>query len=152
MNKTKIKRLVRAICPDIKITFNPCTGNYFCSRYNKINIDLGCFRYSDGGFLYHIEKSHNYKYVNKISIIVWSILHEIGHYETEGLEYDEDYDEYIRDYCATIPISEAEKDPELAKIYFDLPKEWEATEWAIDFVESHPLLINELTKATSYEK
>jgi hypothetical protein len=76
-------------------------------------------------------------------IFLLSLLHELGHHETED-DYDLDYqlDEYDR-LCATMSLVrelDADNVDAIAKIaleYFQLPWEQAATEWALNYMRDN---------------
>lgn len=119
----------KIVCSEIKIRFSN-NGNYFDNDSNCIYLDPN---EQDCGFLRHLSERHFCSFANDYPLIMWSILHEIGHYHT--LDFCED-DFEMRMYLS---LCDAEN-IEIQNLYFDLETEWEATEWAIEFIEQHPTL------------
>lgn len=75
-----------------------------------------------------------YTDADRYSLALWTLLHEIGHYNT--VDYAED-DLIARAICGLASREEALKDLKLQDIYFNIENEWEATEWAIEWINSH---------------
>jgi len=147
MNKRKIRRIVRSIAPELRVTFKKGNGNWYDEDEHKVNFDFeDVSPDTDGGFLYHLEHSHECGEVLTVPFSVWTLLHEIGHYFTLDFVRRTEQTEFIKIVCSIYSREEAQANPELAKMYFDLPEEWHATEWAIDFVQSHCLLARLLEK------
>lgn len=93
---------------------------------------------TDEWFNEFVEKTFNYTVTNTFII---SVLHEIGHAETENFITDEIYNKCI---IEKIKINKAlETENNLKKIkalefkYFDLPDEYEATAWAVEYAREH---------------
>lgn len=83
------------------------------------------------------------------NIFIISLLHEVGHYMTDD-EFDEIDDLYLwnakQDNLAKLNATHDEKELKaLEYIYFRLPDEYAATEWAVDFYESHPQWVAKMT-------
>ncbi len=70
-----------------------------------------------------------------------SLFHEIGHYMTFDDLGEEDF-AYSCDVKALLGTTDDD-----AKIYFRLPIEIAATNWAIDYINEHPTEISKLEKA-----
>lgn len=119
--------------PKIKVRF--ChDGNSYDSYEEAIYLDLDDTE--DFGFLRHLEEKHGFSGARLYSLNVWSILHEIGHYNTLDYCEENSYDELLaRGMCGLIAKSEVTE--EVENIYFGIESEWEATEWAIIYVMEH---------------
>lgn len=147
MNKRKIRRIVRSIAPELRVTFKKGYGSWYDVDEYKINYDPeDVSPDTDGGFLYHLGHSHKCGEVLTVPFSVWTLLHEIGHYFTFDFSKRNEHTEFIKLICSMHSREEAQENPELAKMYFNLPEEWEATEWAVDFVRSSPLLTSLLER------
>jgi hypothetical protein len=91
--------------------------NYFMSNFNRMAPDLVCDEF------------------------LASLLHEVGHHMTGDLfdESDEYYSYDVRDSIAkcleTEPTEEVIAD--LYRQYFELPDEYEATAWAIEYMREN---------------
>lgn len=135
MRKKKIVReFINSICPEMRVRFKR-NSNYYESSNNTIYIDLKDT--NDGGFMRHLRAVHDYDYAYCFSLLMWTILHELGHYFTQDKYEDSDEDLVTREVCALVPREVSDADPKIQDIYFNLKTEWVATEWAIEFVKSH---------------
>lgn len=145
MNKRKIRRVVRTIAPEIKMTFNRGKTIYYDYVRDKINIDFDEMQ-DDGGFMRHLNTDHAVplEFCQKYSLAAWSILHELGHYFCDDDEEESQVDELTRLMCALIPRETATVEEQ--DLYFNLPHEWNATEWAIEFATEHETLMEYLEK------
>lgn len=153
MNKRKVRRIVRSIAPELRVFFKKGVGSWYDEDIDKINYDSeDVSPDTDGGFLYHLEHSHKCGEVLTVPFSVWTLLHEIGHYFTLDFVERTEQTEFIKVVCAMFPRGVAQNNPGIAKMYFDLPEEWEATEWAIDFVQTHPSLVQLLEKYLTPDK
>ena len=92
----------------------------------------------DFGFMRHLREVHGYDNA-EISPMLWTILHEVGHAETEEDYSDREYEKSlkVKMNLACLPLEQVHTDPELQDLYFNTIEEWLATEWAIDYVKSH---------------
>ena len=63
----------------------------------------------------------------KADIFLWSLLHEIGHHETEDDFTEEEEEEYREIASSNISAEE----------YYNLPIEYAATDWAGEYMETH---------------
>ena len=95
-----------------------------------------CKDATDKSFIDHIINSHKFSRANEISPLIWTALHEIGHIKTD--DFVEDNPE-MRATLETLYEFGADIN-KLNKMWYELPDEWEATEWAINFVKNHFLL------------
>ena len=98
----------------------------------------------DCGFLRHLREVHGFTDCDKYSLLLWTLLHEIGHHFT--IDYCEEDEMETRMLCAMCSKEEAEKSTHIQDLYFNLESEWEATEWAIEFVSTNPILCETLSK------
>ncbi len=116
MNYPIINAFVKIVCPEATLIFTKCQPN----NYDFINdrIYFNPFDKNDCGFLDHIYKNHHCRFCYQFSLNLWTILHEIGHCKTNDIiDFDEEDEQNIN--------------------YFDRDDEWQATEWAINFVKNH---------------
>lgn len=102
----------------------------------------------DFGFMRHLENVHGFKPARQFSEMVWTLLHEIGHYETQDDYDDEEYEQglNIKLNLACLPPKGLRDDEKLQDKYFNIVEEWVATEWAIDFVKHHKKLCKKWSK------
>ena len=124
------KFVVKLLAPELNVEFSEKDQTHFNEQLNLIVI--GKDFNSDGEeFLAHIERAHFYEKVGSFSLRFWTLLHEIGHYMTCSISEDEI--ESYTDYMLYHINSEN-------KTYFDKPREWLATDWAVGYVVAHPVL------------
>lgn len=99
------------------------------------------------GFMRHLREVHKAKWCDKYDYRLWGLLHEIGHAETfdDIPETGDEDDLATRVACSMMSLEEVAKSEKLQDLYFNLPTEWEATEWAAEWAESHPDIMAELT-------
>lgn len=127
MFKTYIENFIKAIDEELNVTFINEDGWNFATGTNTVNVAINDTE--DCGFIRHLTEIHKCKFANKFSLTLWSILHEIGHYETEDfVDFDEEMDDRIMLYLTEDTVKTNKK---IQDKYFNLPSEWEATEWAI---------------------
>ena len=69
------------------------------------------------------------------NLILWSLLHEYGHYMDDLSTWNDETDQMLRLMTKALPNSD---DKVLA--YFHLPSEMVATQWAAEFIERFPEL------------
>lgn len=142
MREIIAKLFAKSISPKIKL--NPYAGSSaFLTGTNNINITLKeDDPEGEKAFLQHIALTHKCHFVNEISPLAWTILHEIGHYFTDDYLTDEDREadyEYRKLLSlGIIPDDYSRPDDSIDEAYFNLPAEWEATEWAINYIKKHP--------------
>ena len=82
----------------------------------------------------HIGKSFN--------LILWSLLHEYGHYQDTMETYFSEEDEFFRELMLMLP-----EGTDRVMAYFNLPSEKVATQWAAEFIEDNKekcLIANEI--------
>lgn len=72
----------------------------------------------------------------KADVFLWSFFHELGHHETED-DFEQNEWDYYRD-CIEREISDEE--------YFNLPQEYEATQWAGEYMMENAAVVDELWK------
>lgn len=95
----------------------------------------------DMGFMRHLLTYHcnpqERKWAVKIDEILWSLLHEIGHEMTMDFVEEDEKDETTRALCAMTSLEEVKGNIPLQDLYFNLPLEWEATDWAVCWAATH---------------
>ncbi len=124
------KFIVKLLAPELEVEFSEKDQTHFNERLNLIVI--GKDFNSDGEeFLAHIKRAHFYENVESFSLCFWTLLHEVGHYMTCSISESEV--ESYPDYTLSQITFED-------KTYFDKPREWLATEWAVGYVIAHPVL------------
>lgn len=133
----------KLVCPKLKYHYNPKFDACYSIRTTEIFMGDDAW-IDDMGFLRHLREVHGCKEWNFVGVSTWALLHEIGHYHT--IDYTED-DLATRALCAMVPAATARKSIKIQDMYFGIETEWEATEWAIDWVHKHPCfsrLVNRL--------
>lgn len=127
---TKIicKAITKIHAPEISLKFTD-EGSTYNAAESIINLDL--HEEEDSKAFLEDLKANHYFDGSHFCMPLWSLLHELGHYNNDDtLDEDElDYDEYFRYLIATNMI-----EPEN---YYKLPKEFEATEWAVSEIRKH---------------
>ena len=142
MKKFIIWLFIKSIVPEIKVIFTD-DGSSFEWSTNTVYLDLN---ENCDGFMRHLKAKHHVIDYYRINKIVWQILHEIGHYFTlDFVEEDED-EQTERAICTLIDKETAENNEKIQDMYFNLEKEWQATEWAKDYI------INHFTKCRFFSK
>lgn len=136
--------------------------NEFLEEFDAV-CDMGpdfCYWTSDSTIHYSLVVSdrHNTHFMNNFhrlapdvqcDVFLASFLHELGHHETLHL-IDEADEAYCRDYKEMLhqrldnekPTAEVEAD--IYQQYFDLPDEYEATAWAIEYMRENADKVKEL--------
>ena len=145
MKKFLIWLFIKSIVPKMKVVFTDEESSFEWSTdtiYLNLNENVD-------GFMRHLKKKHLSQYYQDnaafsmrlslydINKTVWQTLHEIGHYFTlDFVEEDED-EQTERAICALIDKDVAENSEAIQDMYFNLEKEWQATEWAIRYTDTH---------------
>ena len=130
------------------------TLSVFAEQFNCTvtpDIDFFCY-FAENRVTYALvtsEKSNN-AFMNRVrslypdinaDVFLWSFLHEIGHIET-GDEISEP--EWKR-------ISEIKSTELTHEVYFELPDEYLATEWAACYMRQHPEEISTFWTAVQHD-
>ena len=142
MKKFIIWLFIKSIVPERKIIFTD-DGSSFEWSTNTIYLDIN---ENCDGFMRHLHRAHFSNYESMFGFhlglydfkkTIWQILHEIGHYFTlDFVEEDED-EQTERAICTLIDKETAENNEKIQDMYFNLEKEWQATEWAVDYANCH---------------
>lgn len=103
----------------------------YYNRKNKITFALAVTDIHADTFINFIESIFPTVHAD---IFLWSLLHELGHHETEDDFEDEDEDYY---YAALKTIKTDEE-------YYNLPQEYAATIWAGEYMETHQVEVARL--------
>ena len=125
--------LVKSIAPEVHITRGK-NGSEFEWDTDTIYYDRKRNPF-DKCFTRHMREKHSFPSADKYSFRLWSILHELGHYYNDDVEEDE----WAKAFCAVVPKEAALIDDDIQNMYYDSPDEFAATEWAIEWVEEHPI-------------
>jgi hypothetical protein len=130
--------IVKSIAPEVDVVYEP--DSFTCFDHDLEAVVIGNdFQLDDRGFMRHIVETHDFAQAYDYSLAFWSILHELGHYFTgdDGWVDEEEANQYL--VCSLVP-SEIADDPKIQDLYFNIPSEYEATEWAIDWIKANPEL------------
>lgn len=132
INSILAKVLIKSINPKIKCYTND-EDNYYSPQDDSVHI---CpVEYYLPSFTEHLYNTHQCSYAYDFPQIYWSILHEVGHYYTDDA-YDED-DLLVR---LVYGLDAEEEESQLTdEDYYNLDSEYEATEWAMEYVQNHPI-------------
>lgn len=117
-----------------------------CFDWVDENVIIGYDFDEDGfapiAFTDHVYDCHGYADVYKFPPELFTVLHELGHYfsnDDEMIEVDWTMRALISVISAPDTLEEYKR---VAQNYFDLPTEWAATEWAIEYVKTHEKICN----------
>ena len=97
------------------------------------------------GFVRNLRERHYYA-AEGLNLKLITLLHEVGHIKTRDYTFESDNDNMNRTLCALTPKEVAMENIELQDLYYALPLEWEATEWAIDWLNRNRLKAKILNK------
>lgn len=133
----KIREFVKSVDENITVRFD--TTNYY--DYENDAVVYAPDDINDNGFLRHIYEYHKSAEGLDLSLLMWSILHEIGHYCTWKDEYENE-EEILERYCYQhFPCETFEQSKAMQDLYFGMESEWNATEWAIDYArKNYPIV------------
>lgn len=126
----------KVIAPRLKIRQD--NNEQTCYDCNEECLIIGNdFNKDEFGFMRHLREQHQCEYTDCFKLSLWTILHEIGHYKT--LDMIENDDLASRALCAIVDEEVARTNKTVQDMYFNIESEWEATEWAVSYIKSHPL-------------
>lgn len=148
MNSKLLLNFIRSFDKEIKAVYVPKIQPMFLA---EDTIFIGD-KFDNGAdyFIEHMVEAHEcpVELVNSLSVEMWSILHEVGHFFTW------DWEEWDEEQPARMVIESVTKKKALMSVesirrksqfrHFNLPLEWMATAWAIDYAVAH---LEELKKA-----
>ena len=134
-----IKIATKIIAPFVKVKIDKTDST--CFDFNNDTLIIGYdFNDDEYGFMRHLREVHGCKFANFFTHRFWAILHELGHYFTgEGIE-DEKETLEVRALCILIGDDIVKTNKGVQDMYFNLPSEFAATEWAINFIKTHKWL------------
>ena len=131
------KAVVKVVAPKLKVKFSKNLTTHY-SLIDDVLIIGKDFKSAGEDFLAHIKDAHCFEKVHIYSLAMWTLFHEIGHYKTKDVS-DEEVEE---DFFYGMALMNASN----PKSYFYLPREWCASEWAINFFTAHPCVSRLLNK------
>ena len=139
MKKIIIWLFIKSINSHLRVVFTDEESSFEWSTDTiYLNLNENC-----DGFMRHLKAKHLPQYFNyhlhlyEFNKIIWQILHEIGHYFTLDFIEENDDETFERAMCGLIDKNTAENNEKIQDIYFNLEKEWQATEWAIRYADKH---------------
>lgn len=125
----------KCIAPKVKFSFNDDDHSYYNTDLDSINVSIKDAEDSED-FLAHVRQYHDFHETQFVQPLVWVMLHEIGHYYTVVEDDDEDRLRTLLS-LAFDTIDKADR----RVLYYNLPNEWEATEWAINYIKKHRVFV-----------
>ncbi len=127
--------IVRAIDPELTVDQSDENSYEYADMLVRLNLRDD----EDFGFMRHLREVHLCVFADDYSPMLWTILHEVGHAQTEDDFGEDEYAEGLNTKMALacVPPAELRKNVVLQDRYFDTVEEWLATEWAIDYVREH---------------
>lgn len=125
-------RLIEKRLPVRVVEFGSESIYYDCN--SKVLVVGMYFDPNDYGFVRHVGSAHKFMDAEKYSYGLWHILHEVGHFEIEG-KYGNNLVErqYFKENAKLML-----RNTYLQNEFHNCRVEWEATEWAINWIKKHP--------------
>lgn len=134
--KIIVKTFVHIVARGVKAELSK---DFSCNPFEQIVYYPTDFsQVEDFGFNRHLSQAHNY--INIHSEYMFALLHEIGHALDAYDECDIESEKLTRAFCQYISTEQARTDTAIQNEYFNLPTEFSATEFAINYIESHPII------------
>lgn len=121
----------KLIQPRVRVRISKDEGSNF--DHSNDTLTIGTDLEEDYGFMSHLEEIHRCNFAREYNQRLWTILHEIGHYEMDEVE-DEETDNGML-YATMVSFVDENY---ANQMYFNLPREWTATEWAIEWILLNP--------------
>ena len=132
--KIAVWLFVKSISPKVKVKYTPDTFD-FDFTYNSLSY---CDNLQDLGFMRHLKEQHSASL--SLKGFTYSILHELGHYFTaDSLDDELENDLEMRTALSMVDEDTAKENKELQDLYYNLPLEFAATEWAIEYANKHKI-------------
>ena len=139
----EIRNFVHTINPDIKVRISNDEFYAEC-RNNLVNVCLQRDEIEDQIFDDFVQR----KFGVSVNPFLMGILHEVGHIMT--FDEDLDQDRSILYFMLQINFKE-ERWREYSDMYFQIPAEFEATTWAVNYYLSHKDYCDNFVKEIGYE-
>lgn len=138
----KVRKFVHSINSDIKVRISYDEFYAECGN-NLINVCLGRNEAEDQIFDDFVQR----RFGIAVNPFLMGILHEVAHIMT----FDEylDHDRSIIYYMLQINFKE-ERWKEYSDMYFQIPSEFEATKWAVNYYLSHKEFCDNFLKEIDY--
>ena len=137
-----IRSFVYSINPKIKVRISHKEFYARCG-YNLINVCIGRNEAEDQVFDDFVQR----KFGISVNPFLMGILHEVGHIMT--FDEDLDHDRSILYFMLQINFKE-ERWQEYSDMYFQIPSEFEATKWAVNYYLSHKEFCDNFLKEIGY--
>lgn len=133
-----IKKFVQSIDPEIKVHMSG--DEFYCIISEKL-INVPFVSDSEGDRLFHDFVVN--RFGESINPYIMGICHEIGHIMTFDTNLDKDRD--ILYFMLQLDYTD-ERYEEFTNMYFSIPSEVAATEWAVNYYLSHKEQCDNLMK------
>ena len=133
-----VKKFVQSIDPEIKVHMSG--DEFYCIISEKL-INVPFVSDSEGDRLFH-----NFvvdRFGESINPYLMGICHEVGHIMTFDSNLDKDRD--ILYFMLQLDYTD-ERYEEFTNMYFSIPSEFAATEWAVNYYLSHKEQCDNLIK------
>ena len=133
-----IKEFVQSIDPEIKVHMSG--DEFYCIISEKL-INVPFVSDSEGDRLF--DEFVMDRFGKSINPYLMGILHEVGHIKTFDSNLDKDRD--ILYFMLQLDYTN-ERYEEFTRMYFSIPSEFAATEWAVNYYLSHKEQCDNLMK------
>ena len=145
MNRIEnIKKYANKLIPEfeVKISRKDNTAINHAEEIIKLNPDEDFSMVID-----HMEKVHGAKFIKKYDPLFVAMLHEVGHYMTFDFIDDSEYEIYMLMVTGLqLATKEYNNFVQLSDAYFNTTVEWEATEWALNYISENQKNLKEFLK------
>ena len=133
-----VKKFVQSIDPEIKVHMSG--DEFYCIISEKL-INVPFVSDSEGDRLF--DEFIMNRFGKSINPYIMGILHEVGHIMTFDSNLDKDRD--ILYFMLQLDYTD-ERYEEFTNMYFSIPSEFAATEWAVNYYLSHKEQCDNLIK------
>ena len=138
-----IREFVQSIDPEIKVRMSD--DEFYCVISEKL-INVPFVSNSEGDRLF--DEFVMNRFGKSINPYLMGICHEVGHIMTFDSNLDRDRD--ILYFMLQLDFTE-ERCEEFTNMYFSIPSEFAATEWAVNYYLSHKEHCDNFLKEIGYE-
>lgn len=138
-----ITDFIHSIESELEVTYIKDKGYYYEYDSNTLNVAIN--DREDYGFIRHLKECHGCNFAEEFDLNFWSILHEIGHYEIADYIFESNEELELR-FALALTDESIKDNKKIQDLYFNLTSEFEATEWAIEWIE------NNLDKAKNFNR
>ena len=140
------KDIITLITSDFDMNIRVRHSHENSADYERSIIRLNLRDDEDFGFMRNLREQHNC-HLDCISPMMWTILHEIGHFMTIDEIPEADYEEALETKALLAIYGDKIKtNTILQDVYFSTETEWQATEWAISYTRKHYVMVLEFSK------